>query len=217
MKILKKFSFNPIACRKELNDLRVHLDSRICLEERKDVLPFFKEREHLSAFIGSYFPYIAGFDRLAFEYDIFGDFKADVVVGDSASGWYCFAEFEGAHTTSIFEKRPGKTTPEWGSDFEHGFSQIVDWFWKLSVLENTREFLSKFGHEYAGYEGILIIGRTEGLEQRERDRLRWRRDKILINSKHIHCVTFDELYSHLDMRLRSYEAAFLIDREDVSG
>lgn len=214
MKEFKNFKFDPKVCRKELNELKFHLDSKSELNERKDVLPFFKNRQHLSSFIGSYFPYISGFDKLAYEYDIFGDFKADLAIGDSESGWYGFIEFEGASETSIFEKKGDKVTPEWSTRFEHGFSQVVDWFWKLSALEYTREFVSRFGSEFTGYEGMLIIGRSEGLAQRERDRLRWRRDRLIVNSKHIHCVTFDELYLHLDTRLRSYEAAFLADEEE---
>lgn len=213
MKEFSNFKFDPKICRQELNELKVHLDQKFELTERKDVLPFFKNRQHLSAFIGSYFPYISSFDRLAYEYDIFGDFKADLAVGDSESGWYGFIEFEGASETSIFERKGNKVTPEWSNQFEHGFSQIVDWFWKLSALEYTREFVSRFGSEFTGYEGMLIIGRSEGLDQRERDRLRWRRDRLIVNSKHIHCVTFDELHLHLDTRLRSYEAAFLADEE----
>jgi len=213
MKEFIKFRFDPKICRQELNELKVYLNQTLELNERKDVLPFFKNRQHLSSFIGSYFPYISSFDRLAYEYDIFGDFKADLAIGDSESGWYGFIEFEGASETSIFEKKGNKATPEWSSQFEHGFSQIVDWFWKLSALEYTREFVSRFGSEFTGYEGMLIIGRSEGLAQRERDRLRWRRDRLVVNSKHVHCVTFDELYLHLDTRLRSYEAAFLADEE----
>lgn len=213
MKDFKNFRFDPKICRRELNELKAHLDRNFELNERKDVLPFFRNREHLSSFIGSYFPYISSFDRLAYEYDIFGDFKADLVIGDAKSGWYGFIEFEGASETSIFEKKGNKSTPEWSTRFEHGFSQVVDWFWKLDDMEYTREFVFRFGSEYTGYEGMLVIGRSEGLEQRERDRLRWRRDRLIVNSKHIHCVTFDELYLHLDTRLRSYEAAFLADEE----
>jgi Domain of unknown function (DUF4263) len=214
MKEFKHFEFSPRICRQELNELKEHLDNNFELNERKDVLPFFQSREHLSAFIGSYFPYISKFDRIAYEYDIFGDFKADLAIGDSKAGWYSFVEFEGASETSIFEKKGVKVTPEWSVSFEHGFSQLVDWFWKLSSLENTREFINRFGREFTGYEGMLVIGRSERLEQRERDRLRWRRDRLMVNSKHIHCVTFDELYAHLDARLLSYEAAFLADIEE---
>lgn len=214
MKDFRAFRFDPRLCRTQLDELKTHLDNHSRLNERSDVLPFFRKREHLAAFIGSYFPYISDFDRLAFEYDIFGDFKADLVIGDSKSGWYCFIEFEDASSTSIFEQKGGRATRAWSTRFEHGFSQITDWFWKLADMEGTREFISRFGNEYTGYEGMLIIGRTLDLAQKERDRLRWRRDRVLADSKHIHCVTFDELYDHLDARLRSYEAAFLAD-EDI--
>ncbi len=212
MKKFKEIDFNLRTCRRELDELKSHLDERNELAERKDVLNFFRKREHLSAFIGSYFPYISSFDRIAYEYDIFGDFKADLVVGDASSGWYCFVEFEDASQASIFGRKPGKATSEWSSRFEHAFSQITDWFWKLSDMENTREFASRFGNDYAGYEGLLIAGRTGDLNQKEQDRLRWRRDKVLLNSKHVHCVTFDELHEHLEARLSSYEAAYQAER-----
>jgi hypothetical protein len=211
MKDFKRFTFNVKQCRLELNELKAHLDSKFELHERADVLNFFRAREQLSAFVGSYCPYISTADRLAYEYDILGDFRADLVVGDSQLGWYSFIEFEGASKNSIFETKGSKATPEWSPRFEHGFSQVVDWLWKLSSAENSREFAYRFGLEFAGYEGMLIIGRSEGLKQRERDRLRWRRDRVLVNSKHVHCLTFDELYLHLDKRLSRAEAAFSAD------
>jgi hypothetical protein len=58
MKEFKHFEFSPRICRQELNELKEHLDNNFELNERKDVLPFFQSREHLSAFIGSYFPYM---------------------------------------------------------------------------------------------------------------------------------------------------------------
>ncbi|MES3628717.1 MAG: DUF4263 domain-containing protein [Longimonas sp.] len=213
MKNLDPIRFDPHKCREELDDLGVHLGTNHDLNERKDVLSFFRNRRHLSVFIGSYFTYISDFNRIAYEYDVFGDFKADLVVGDASSGWYGFIEFENADASSIFTTKPGKATPEWSPRFEHGFSQLVDWFWKLSDMENTRDFANRFGDEYAGYEGLLIAGRVDELTRREKDRLRWRRDNILVNSKHIHCVTFDDLHAHLDARLRSYEAAYQAEQE----
>ncbi|HCA97100.1 MAG TPA: hypothetical protein DEP38_21515, partial [Cyanobacteria bacterium UBA9226] len=64
------------------------------------ISPFFRERHHLSAFIGSYHTNINRFDRLAFEYDIFGDFTEDIVVGDFVGKAYCFVEFEDAASNS---------------------------------------------------------------------------------------------------------------------
>lgn len=214
MKDFDTIRFDPHACRKELDDLKIHLDENDNLNERKDVLSFFRSRRHLSVFIGSYFTYISDFNRIAYEYDVFGDFKADLVIGDASSGWYGFVEFENAGPSSIFATKHGKATPEWSSRFEHGFSQLVDWFWKLSDMENTRDFANRFGDDYAGYEGMLIVGRIDGMARRERDRFRWRRDNMLVNSKHVHCVTFNELHNHLDARLRSYEAAYQAEQEN---
>jgi hypothetical protein len=205
VKYFEDIDLNIALCRQELDDLKQHLDNKDELRERRDVLPFFRKRKHLSAFIGSYFPYIDQFDKIAYEYDIFGDFKADLVVGDSNSSWYGFVEFEGATENSIFQFKGSKSTPDWSRHFEHGFSQVLDWFWKLSSQEYEREFTYRFGKDFAGYEGMLIIGRSQDLQPREQDRLRWRRDRLMVNSKHIYCVTFDELYSILDTRLKLIE------------
>ena len=47
-------------------------------------------------------------DRIAFEYDIFGDFKSDLVVGYSVTHSYCFIEFEDATANSTESPKPGK-------------------------------------------------------------------------------------------------------------
>lgn len=162
MKSFDAISFDPHACREELDDLEAHLAEQDELDERSDVLRFFRKRRHLSVFIGSYFPYISCFDLLAYEYDIFGDSKADLAVGDLSSGWYGFIEFEDASPSSLF-KDAGRATSEWSPRFEHGYSQVVDWFWKLSNMENTQDFRHRFGTNYAGYEGMLIVGRSSDL------------------------------------------------------
>lgn len=212
MKTFDTLAFKPTRCREELDELGVLLDAQEELEERNDVLSFFRKRRQLSAFIGSYPPYLSNFDRIAYEYDLFGDFKADLVIGDSSSGWYCFVEFEDASSSSVFKRKRSKVTSEWSSRLEHGFSQVVDWFWKLSDMENSREFMDRFGRDYAGYEAIIVVGRQDHLDWKEQQRLRWRRDNVMIGSKHVHCVTFDELFSHLDTRLSSYEAAYKADQ-----
>jgi hypothetical protein len=206
MKTFVPFTFSSSECRHELDQLRDLLDSVDQLKEREAILPFLRERLHLCAFIGSYFPYLANPDRIAFEYDLFGDFKADLAIGDSPSQQFCFVEFEAATDASLFVKKGNKATLEWSERFEHGFSQVLDWFWKLADMENTTEFVSRFGGT-ASYEGILVIGRSTGLEHKEIKRLKWRRGKVVADSKHVHCVTYDELYQHLDSKLRIYEAA----------
>lgn len=210
MKSFDPFVFDWRLCRKEVDELRDLLNAQANLGERQHVLPFFQKRRHLSAFIGSYFPYLTNPDRLAYEYDLFGDFACDLAVGDSATGQYCLVEFEDATANSLFVRKGMKATLEWSDRFEHGFSQVLDWFWKLSDMDDTKEFESRFGPT-ANYEGMLIIGRSTGLDVKERDRLKWRREKVVADSKRVYCVTYDELHQHLDSRLKMYEAASAID------
>ena len=206
MKTFLKHTFDPVACQKELVDFKQLLDSKVVLSERNDILPFFGSHHHLSVFVASYFAYIEKFDRLAFEYQLFGDFSCDLVVGDSTTGWYCFIEFENASETSVFEKKKTKETPEWSTRFEHGFSQIVDWFWKLDDLKNTVDLQNRFERNLIRYYGMLVIGRDTHLEHREKSRKNWRLEKVLIDSKQVFCITFDELYEDLNKRLQSYIA-----------
>jgi len=72
--------------RRELDELQTLLNGRVALAARAAILPFFWARRHLSAFIGAYFPCLARPDRLAIEYDLFGDFICDLILGDSATG-----------------------------------------------------------------------------------------------------------------------------------
>lgn len=212
MKNLSQFEFNPRICRGQIAELQRLLQSRPFLSERDEILPFFRKRQHLSAFVSSLQPRIIRYDRIAFEFDIFGDFKSDLVVGDSVTQSYCFVEFEEAAPTSLFVSKSDRSTPEWSPRFERGFSQIVDWFCKLDELEKTDSFEDRFGSRSIDYMGLLVIGRSETLEPRERRRLRWRRENTVINSKHIYCMTFDELCDDLQVGIEQYQ--FVSPRED---
>jgi hypothetical protein len=211
MKDFLKLELEPIICRSQLAEFKQLLQSKKSLSERDDILPFFRQRLHLSAFVASYHPQINRFDRVAFEYDLFGDFSTELVVGDSVKRSYCFVEFEDAAPSSIFVAKPGKNTPEWSSRFEKGFSQIIDWFWKLDDLEKTDDFENRFNGRSIDYMGLLIIGRNEYLEPREKKRLVWRQQKLIVNSKHIYCITFDDLYEDLLFRLDNYRFAPQVD------
>ena len=204
-KEFKRIQFDPGQCRKEAEELRDFLVTNRDLQERKQVLPFFKERLQLSAFLGSYHPEIVRYDLVAHELPLFGDFAADLVVGDSKNSAFAFIEFEDASPESIFVKR--KATPDWSPRFEHGFSQLVDWFFKLHEQGQTVEFEEKFGSRTIRHLGILVIGRTEHLGKREEHRLRWRQEYVLLNSKQIHCKTFDQLRDDLLDRLEQFPIA----------
>lgn len=213
---MKKFldiKFDPKICRSELGEFRLLLDGKQELSERNDILPFFRNHHQLSALVGLYNPNIIIADRIAYEFQIFGDFTADMVVGDSEKISYCFIEFEDGRMNSIFVDK-GRSTLEWSPRFDHGYSQIIDWFWKLDDFEKTDEFEAMFGGKTIDFMGILIIGRSGYLKEKERRRLKWRQRKLAINSQHIYCFTFDELYNDLSLCLDKYELAARADKND---
>lgn len=74
MKEFESIDFNPEICRKELKEFKKLLDDNKDLNERGDILPFFKKNKHLSVFIGSYFPDIINFGKIAYVFSIYGDF-----------------------------------------------------------------------------------------------------------------------------------------------
>jgi len=50
----------------------------------------------------------------------------------------------------------------------------------------------------------LIVGRSETFLPRELRRLAWRQDRTVVNSKHIRCLTYDQLADALGERLKIY-------------
>jgi hypothetical protein len=203
-KEFEKIQFDSVRCRSEVLELRELLAKNQTLEERKNVLPFFKQRKQLSALLGNYHPGIVRYDLVAHEFPLWGDFTCDLVVGDSRNKAYAFVEFEDAAPDSIFVKRPGKATPEFSPRFEHGFSQVADWICKLDEQKDTVGFEDKFGNRTVFHLGLLVIGRSATLGKREEHRLRWRQQHVLVYSQPIYCKTFDQLCADLLDRLDQF-------------
>ena len=204
MKNLVSHSLNAIDCRKEWQEFDTLLKSKSILDERKDILPFFKQRHNLSILMGTYFPSIIEPNKFAHEYGIYGDFIADLVVGDSDKQHYLLVEFENGASDSIFKQKRSKATPEWSSRFEGAYSQLVDWLWKLEDMRNTSDFANTFGSRRAKFQGLIIIGKDMNLAPQEQDRLKWRIDRTMIDSNGIFCESFDGLKKDLDHWLRTY-------------
>jgi hypothetical protein len=163
--------------------------------------------------IGHIAPEIANVDRIAYEFDFFGDYAADLALGDSRKHEYCFVELENAAHDSIFRRVGRKSTLEWSPRFDHGYSQIIDWFWKLHDMARTTTGRARFGDASSfNYYGLLVIGRSRGLAPMELDRLDWRRKKVLVDSKHVYCMTYDELLEDLAFKLEKYGPAAVADR-----
>ena len=167
MKSLEKITFDAKRAKRELLDLGSLLAARSALDERREIKPVFRKSPQLAAFLGTYAPNVVPADRLAYEFQIAGDFGADIVVGNHATNTYCMIELEDARRNSVFATSKSRSTMYWSSRFEHGFSQLVDWFWKLDDIKKTVQFANIFGHGHARFHGLLIIGRLDGLEDND--------------------------------------------------
>jgi len=192
--------FDPVQARRELDEFADLLARQATLSERRDVLPFFRARPQLSLFLGSYAVNLDGYDRLAYEYGLFGHFAADVVVGDWVRRAYCFIEFEDAQEDSVFTTTR-RHTREWGARFEHGFGQIVDWFWLLEAQRDTETFERKFGARRIDATALLITGRSAFIQPDDWPRLRWRTGNVLVGAHPVICRTYDEVLEGLRRKL----------------
>lgn len=201
MKTLINHTFDFTAYERELSEFKTLLDNNPELSESRDILPFFKDRPNLSTQIATLIPQMVNNEKLAYEFDIFGDFAADIAVGDPSSNTFCFIEFEDAKAESIFVKNGKKYKDEFSSRLEHGFSQIIDWFYKIDGLQNSDDLEERFGRNKIEYEGILVIGRDHFLNTSLKKRLDWRARRTVVNSKHLYCYTFDELHSILTSKI----------------
>lgn len=195
-------ALNPGQCRVEIDELGALLRSKKALSEIHDIQPFYKQRPQISAFVGYYMRDIGPATQYAFEFPFYGDFAADLVVGDKATRRFCAIEFEDGLKDSISKVPRGKSTPEWSRRFEHGFSQIVDWFSSIDDIKKTDRFERDFGPGHIRFSALLIIGRDAGVPEYERKRLEWRTEKVAVDSHPVECVTFDGLHEHMDRHLR---------------
>jgi antiviral defense system Shedu protein SduA len=204
MKAFRSIAFDFLRSEKEVDEFEKLLQNNTSLQERKDILPFFRKREQLCAMCSVLSPEISVVDRVALEYDLFGDFACDLALGDWDRKAYCFIEFEDAEPQSIFEKAGKKANRNWGRRFEHGYSQIIDWFHKLTKMAENPEFEGRFGKRTIAFDAALVIGRDADLVATEISRLEWRQEFVVVHSKRIRCVTFDGLLRLMRTRLRTF-------------
>ncbi len=193
MKTLATIAFDYLQCRAQVEEFRTCLGSKDELSEQNDILPFFRDRPQMAVLFGMFNRRIGLADRIAWEFDIFGDFACDLAVGEWDQGTYCLVEFEDAREDSVFKKKGQKATREWGPRFEHGWSQIIDWAHKLDTRSPSADLLARFGRYEIHYETVLVIGRDKHLNEGERQRLAWRNENVGFQMKQVLCMTFDEL------------------------
>ncbi len=156
MKEFLSINFNPAQCRAELDRFRELLDSKDELSEQHELMPLFRECQQLAAFIGSRVPNIGPANRLAYRFEVFGDHVADIVIGNMEKKCFCAIALEDARPNSVFNKLESKATTEWGRRFEHGFGQLVDWFFSFDDHKNSAGFTKHFGYGHIEFVGMLL-------------------------------------------------------------
>lgn len=211
IKMLDK-SLDLDACRQSLINLSDFLKKRTEIEETgpDGLQEFFIKNPDLLLLIGDcFFPSLtpAAYQK---EFSIVGEFRADFAISNALKSKFLFVEFEPAKKDSIFsEKSDGKTivSYEWATRFEHGFSQVVDWHYRMDDLARTSKFEEHFGASNVEYDGLLVVGRDSFVHSAGgKARLAWRKEKTIINSRRIHCLTFDALLIELQGRFDAIDA-----------
>ena len=213
MKEFEPIMFDPRKCREELDRFKALLTTHEELSEREDVQPLFKECRQLSAFIGTCLPNIGPANRLADEFDIFGDYAADLVIGNFERKTFCAIELEDARSNSIFDKSPARATSQWGRRFNQGFDQLADWFFSFDDHKGSAGFTKHFGSGHIEFFGLLLIGRSKFVSPHDLTRLRWRSDRVTINSHKIYCRTYDDLFDCLDKDWRLFSSASSVEKD----
>jgi len=202
MKAMQSLNLDLSVLSRELDELEAFLNASSALKERAQVLPFFKQRQVLTAAIGLFATSITVPDQYAHELSFFGDFAADAASGDSETGGILLIEFEDALPYSVFKQSvAGKVRP-WSTRFEHGVSQLTDWVWRLSDEAPGSAALKRiFGTTSPQIGLLLVIGRDADLDEADKARLRWRTNNMKIGPFHMSCLTFDQVHASLKRRL----------------
>jgi len=206
---LKTLALKKQQAKAELKAFKALLDGKGKgdLGEASDILPFLDANEHLCALMGTYNPNIVEYKNISIarEFSIFGDHKADLVIGDTRNNEFCFIEFEDAKSASIFKTTGTKATPDWSSRYNHGFSQLIDWILRIENNKGNAAYAGRFQSTSIHYNMLLVIGRDRDLVAPSlRERFDWRSDCVVVASKKVHCITYDKLYADLSTRLKIF-------------
>jgi hypothetical protein len=186
----------------EIDELENFLASSSTHKERDQIAPFFKARRQLCAGLGLLSGDVALTDRVANELDLFGDFVCDAAAGDSELNAFVLIEFEDAQQNSVFANlEEGKAMKRWSSRFERGFSQLVDWAWRLATEGGSEALRRIFGANDPSVHLMLIVGRNHTLNDDDKARLRWRAKNATFGPYKMTCLTFDDVVAGLRRRL----------------
>ncbi|BCH58573.1 hypothetical protein RvVAR0630_11970 [Agrobacterium vitis] len=203
MKKFKQLAIDISILDDDLHAFEMLLNAESHLKERDQIIPFFKQRPHLCAALGFLHGNIELPNLWSNELHLFGDFVCDAASGDSEANAFTLIEFEDAKEHSIFLKlADAKSMKHWSPRFEHGFSQIADWAWRLSTEGGgSSAFRRIFGDNDPVIHFVLIVGRDADLTDDDKARLRWRANNVSFGQYRMSCFTFDAVLGSLRRRL----------------
>ena len=127
--------------------------------------------------------------------------------GIPEEGTYCFVEFEDGGEDGVFSRSGEKATREWSRRFEHGFSQLVDWFYLLDDMKNTQRRRRISATGIPAFMAFWSSGGPLASATTNATGSCWRSDRVLVNSHKIVCLTYDDLYHALRRRIELYSDA----------
>lgn len=79
-------------------------------------------------------------------------------------------------------------------------------------MEKSDDYENRFGARYVAIHGLVVVGREQTLQPREKVHLKWRQDHTIVHSKKVSVITFDQLARDLKYRLSRYPEAAKVDK-----
>jgi len=155
--VLEPITFDHARFEAELTALEALLASKDDLSETDDIGPLFKVSRQLSAFLG---PSPRTSDRRPSWPSSSG---SSATTGPTSS-WEASrppllrGRVRGRGPRQHLQEAADPIQPEWSARFEHGFSQLTDWFFNLDDYKKTHGFTKTFGYGHVSFTGLLIIG-----------------------------------------------------------
>jgi hypothetical protein len=173
--VFEQYTRDLHAQRREVEVFGALLRTGRPLGESKDILPVVRRSPHLAASFGFANRALVAPNLLALERPLLGSFRCDVAVGDVPARQFTLVELEDARENSVFEPVKGRDYPRWSSRFEHGFSQLVDWAWRIDHERQPSATLeAAFGTPDPQIHYLLLIGRDRWIGAAGRARFDWR-------------------------------------------
>ena len=74
----------------------------------------------------------------------------------------------------------------------------------MKTLERINLNKSKFDADVIQYIGLLVIGRIKDLDTSQHERMIWRSERVSVAGRQVNCITFDELYETLALKIRIF-------------